>query len=122
MGLVTPPHFHESTLVARGGRAPRKSDDFRQSRHTLGGRHSMPQLPAGVLYGVPALLAGQIVLTMAEQIPADAGWAGFTAGLLGTAGGMLMGFGARQIRPGWRLSTAFAGGGFLALFGRPFFG
>ena len=42
----------------------------------------MPQLPAGVLYGVPALLAGQIVLTMAEQIPAAAGWAGFAAELL----------------------------------------
>lgn len=50
----------------------------------------MPQLPSGVLYGVPALLAGQIVLTMAEQIPADAGWAGLAAGLLGTAGVMLM--------------------------------
>ena len=80
----------------------------------------MPQLPAGVLYGVPALLAGQIVLTMAEQIPADAGWAGFAAGLLGTAGVMLMVFGARQIRPGWRLSTVFGSGGFLELFGEHF--
>jgi len=80
----------------------------------------MPQLPAGVLYGVPALLSGQIVLTMAEQIPADAGWAGFAAGLLGTAGVMLMVFGARQIRPGWRLSTVFGSGGFLELFGEHF--
>ena len=80
----------------------------------------MPQLPAGVLYGVPALLAGQIVLTMAEQIPADAGWAGFAAGLLGTAGVMLMVFGARQIRPGWRLSILFGSGGFLELFGEHF--
>jgi hypothetical protein len=45
----------------------------------------MPQLPAGVLYGVPALLAGQIVLGLAEQIPAEGGWAGFAAGLRGTA-------------------------------------
>ena len=45
----------------------------------------MPQLPAGVLYGVPALLAGQIVLGLAEQIPAEGGGAGFAAGFLGTA-------------------------------------
>jgi hypothetical protein len=42
----------------------------------------MPQLPTGVLSGVPALMAGQIVLTMAEQIPAEGRWAGFAAGLL----------------------------------------
>jgi hypothetical protein len=34
----------------------------------------MPQLPAGVLYGVPALMAGQIVLGLAEQVlPREAG-------------------------------------------------
>jgi hypothetical protein len=80
----------------------------------------MPQLPASVLYGVPALLAGQIVLTMAEQIPAEGGWAGFAAGLLGTVGVMLMVFGARQIRPGWWLSSLFGIGGFLELVGEHF--
>jgi hypothetical protein len=29
----------------------------------------MPQLPAGVLYGVPALMAGQIVLGMTGRFP-----------------------------------------------------
>jgi hypothetical protein len=33
----------------------------------------MPQLPAGVFYGVSALLAGQIVLGLAEQILAEGG-------------------------------------------------
>ena len=80
----------------------------------------MPQLPTGVLYGVPALMAGQIVLGMAEQIPAAGGWPGFATGLLGTAGVMLMVFGARQIRPGWRLSTVFGSGGFLELIGAHF--
>jgi hypothetical protein len=59
----------------------------------------MPQLHAGVLYGVPALMAGQIVLSMAEQIPAPGRWFGFAAGLLGTVGVMLM---ARV--DGWRPS------------------
>jgi hypothetical protein len=80
----------------------------------------MPQLPAGVLYGVPALMAGQIVLGMSEQVPADGGWAGLAAGLLGTAGVMLMVFGARQIRSGWQLSALFGSGGFLDLIGAHF--
>ena len=80
----------------------------------------MPQLPTGVLYGVPALLAGQMVLTMAEQIPAEGRWAGFAAGLLGTVGVVLMVFGAREIRPGWWLSALFGSGGFLELIGEHF--
>jgi hypothetical protein len=42
----------------------------------------MPQLHAGFLYGIPALMAGQILLSMAEQIPAQGRWFGFAAGLL----------------------------------------
>jgi hypothetical protein len=77
----------------------------------------MPQLHAGFLYGIPALMAGQIVLSMAEQIPAQGGWLGFAAGLLATVGVLLMVFGARLIRPGWGLSTLFGSGGFLELIG-----
>jgi len=47
----------------------------------------MPQMHAGFLYGIPALMAGQIVLAMAEQIPAQG------------------------------LSTLFGSGGFLELVG-----
>ncbi len=80
----------------------------------------MPQLPTAVLYAFPALLAGQIVLTMAEQIPAERGWAGLAAGLLGTVGVLLMVLGARQIRPGWWPSALFGSGGFLELIGEHF--
>ena len=47
----------------------------------------MPQMHAGFLYGIPALMAGQIVLAMAERIPAQG------------------------------LSTLFGSGGFLELVG-----
>ena len=77
----------------------------------------MPQLHTGFLYGIPALMAGQIVLSMAEQIPARGRWFGFAAGLLGTVGVLLMVHGARLIRPGWGLSTLFGSGGFLELIG-----
>jgi hypothetical protein len=80
----------------------------------------MPQLPAGVLYGFPRSWPARSGLTMAEQMPGDAGWAGFATGLLGTAGVMLMVFGVRQIRPGWRLCTLFGSGGFLELIGEHF--
>jgi hypothetical protein len=77
----------------------------------------MPQLHARFLYGIPALMAGQIVLSMAEQIPAQGRWFGFAAGLLGTVAVLLMVLGARLIRPGWGLSTLFGSGGFLELVG-----
>jgi hypothetical protein len=77
----------------------------------------MPQLHAGVLYGVPVIMGGQILLAIAEQIPAQGRWCGFAAGLLGAVGVMLMVFGARLVQPGWGLSALFGSGGFLELTG-----